>query len=164
MADIRISDLTDGDPIASGDLVEIERPGDPAVSRKVTLGTLALTAKRASIQIAIDGGGSVISTGELDLSVEVPFACTIVGNRLLADQSGSIVIDIWKDTYANYPPTVADTITASAKPTLSGAIKSEDTTLSGWTTTLAKGDVLRFKVDSVATVTAVTLVLDLMKT
>ena len=32
--------------------------------------------------------------------------------------SGSIVIDVWKDTYANFPPIVADTITASAKPTL----------------------------------------------
>ena len=75
--------------------------------------------------------------------VEVPFACTITAATLLstdaAATSGSIVVDIWKDTYANYPPTVADTITASAKPTLSAASKSRDTTLTGWTTAIRGG-------------------------
>ena len=73
--------------------------------------------------------------------------------------SGSIVIDIWKDTLANYPPTVADTITASAKPTLASATKSEDTTLTGWTTALTAGDVLGFKVDSASGVTQVLVTL-----
>ena len=89
----------------------------------------------------------------------VPFDCTIVGNELYADASGSIVIDIWNDTYANYPPTDADSITASAPPTLSTADKSTDTTLTGWTTSLSAGDILKFNVDSVSTVTRVTLVL-----
>jgi len=71
--------------------------------------------------------------------------------------SGSIVVDIWKDTYANYAPTVADTITASAKPTLASATKSQDTTLTGWTTSLAGGDILGFKVDSAASVLKVLL-------
>ena len=89
----------------------------------------------------------------------VPFDCTIVGNEVYADASGSIVIDIWNDTYANYPPTDADSITASAPPTLSTATKSTDTTLTGWTTSLSAGDILKFNVDSISTVTRVTLVL-----
>jgi hypothetical protein len=61
-----------------------------------------------------DGGGSAVAAGTYQ-DVVVPHACTITGWTLTADVSGSAVVDIWKDTYANYPPAVADTITASAK-------------------------------------------------
>lgn len=104
----------------------------------------------------IDGGGATITTGVKGY-LRVPFACTIVSVTLLADQSGSIVIDVWKDTYANYPPVVGDSITASAKPTISSATKSEDTTLTGWTTSISAGDVLGFNVDSVTTLQRVTI-------
>ena len=102
----------------------------------------------------IDGGGPVISTGQKGHLV-VPDACTITGWTVLADQSGSIVVDVWKDTYANFPPTVADTIAGSEKPTLSSVQKNQDLTLTTWTTALAKGDVLAFNVDSATTVTRV---------
>jgi hypothetical protein len=42
--------------------------------------------------------------------ITVPFSCAITEWTLLADQTGSIGVDIWKDTYANYPPTSADTL------------------------------------------------------
>lgn len=112
--------------------------------------------KDVAVPFIIDGGGSAITTGVKGF-IEIPYAGTIQSVRLLADQSGSIVIDLWKDTYANYPPTVADTITASAKPTLSSATKAEDTTLTGWTTSVSAGDILGVNVDSAATVTRVTL-------
>src|SRR3990167_10364308 len=51
-----------------------------------------------SITYVIDGGGSVISTG-IKGDLEIPFGCTITRATLVADQTGSIVIDIWKDTY-----------------------------------------------------------------
>lgn len=117
----------------------------------------------AAIPYVIDGSGSAITTGVKGF-LEIPFACTITRATTLADQTGSIVIDIWKDTYANYPPTVADTITASAKPTLSSATKAQDATLTGWTTSIAAGDVLGFNVDSATTVTRVTLSLRVTKT
>ncbi len=116
-----------------------------------------------AIEVVIDGGGSAITTG-VKLDIEVPFACTITQVTTLADQSGSIVVDIWKDTYANYPPTVADTITASAKPTLSSATKAQDSTLTGWTKTIAAGDTLRFNVDSITTCTRVTISLKVTRT
>lgn len=121
------------------------------------------TATTAVIEFVINGGGAVITTGVKGY-LEIPFACTITQVTTLADQSGSIVVDIWKDTYANYPPTVADTITASAKPTLSSAIKAQDATLTGWTKTIAAGDILGFNVDSVATVKEVTISLKVTKT
>ena len=117
-----------------------------------------------AIGYAIDGGGTAIVTGLLGGSLRVPFDGTINSVTLLADQTGSIVVDIWKDSYASYPPTVADSICASAKPTLSSAEKSEDTTLTGWTTAIAAGDILRFYVDSATTVQNVTLILKVTKT
>ncbi|GAI37997.1 unnamed protein product [marine sediment metagenome] len=80
-----------------------------------------------------------------------------------ADQTGSIVVDIWKDTYANFPPTDADSITASAPPTISTAQKSQDSTLAGWTTSIAAGDILAFNVDSCTTITRVTISLKVAK-
>jgi hypothetical protein len=114
-------------------------------------GTLTRT-----IPFIIHGGGSTIATG-VQGDLHIPFACTITAVTMLADQSGSIVVDIWKDTYGNYPPTVGDTITASAKPTISGAVKSQDSTITGWTTSISANDTLRFNVDSVTTLTRVSV-------
>ncbi len=115
-----------------------------------------------SIVFIIDGGGSAITTG-LKGFVPIPFACTITAARLYADQSGSIVIDIFKDTFANYPPVDADSITASAQPTITTAVKSEDTTLTGWTTTIVAGDILGFNVDSITNHERVTVELEVTK-
>jgi hypothetical protein len=52
----------------------------------------------------------------------------------------------------------------TSSPTLSSAQKSEDTTLTGWTTALSAGDILRFNVDSVAIIARVTLALALTRT
>jgi hypothetical protein len=116
----------------------------------------------AAIAFIIDGGGSAITTGQKG-HLEIPFKCEIERVTLLADQSGSIVIDIWKDTYANFPPTSADSICGSSKPTLSSAQKYQDATLNGWTKTISAGDILAFNVDSVSVVQRVTLSLKVKK-
>lgn len=119
--------------------------------------------KTATITFIIDGGGSAITTGEKG-HLEIPFACTIQQVTMEADQSGSIVVDIWKDTYTNFPPTDADSITAAAPPTISSAQKSQDSTLTGWTKSVAAGDILAFNVDSCTTITRVTISLKVAKT
>jgi len=116
-----------------------------------------------ALEFIIDGGGSAITTGQKG-HLEIPFACTISGWTILADQSGSIVVDVWKDTYANFPPTVADTIAGSEKPTLTAAQKNQDLALGTWTTAVAAGDILAFNVDSVATVTRVLISIRASKT
>jgi hypothetical protein len=118
--------------------------------------------KVTAITFIIDGGGSAITTGEKG-HLEIPFACTIQRVTILADQSGSIVVDIWKDTYANFPPTDADSITASAPPTISSAQKAQDSTLTGWTKSIAAGDILAFNVDSCTTITRVMISLKVAK-
>ena len=131
--------------------------GDVTTSGGVAT-TLKTAAKTRTVGIVIDGGGSALTTG-IKGDAYVPFACTITAVTMLADQSGSAVVDIWKDTYANYPPVVGDSITASAKPTITTATKSQDTTLTGWTTSITAGDTLRFNVDSATTITRLTLAL-----
>jgi hypothetical protein len=115
------------------------------------------------VEFIIGDSSNAITTG-IKGDIRFPYSCTITGAYLLADAAGSIVIDLWKDTLANYPPTVADTITASAKPTLSTATNSSDTTLTGWTTTVSAGDIIRVNVDSATTVTRTALVLTFTRT
>ena len=115
---------------------------------------------RYTVGVTVDGAGSAISTGQKGYR-SIMVAGTIVQARLLADQNGDVVFDVWKDIFANYPPVVADTITAAAKPTLSTADSFEDTTLTGWTTAVAAGDVLGFNVDSAATIERVVLELEI---
>ena len=118
--------------------------------------------ENVAIAFIIDGGGAEIATGEHG-HLEIPFKCEIQRVTLLADQSGSIIIDIWKDTYANFPPDNADSITSSAPPTITTAVKSQDATLTGWTKEIAAGDILSFNVDSVTDIERVTLVLFVKK-
>jgi hypothetical protein len=111
-----------------------------------------------SIDLVIDGGESAITTG-IKMDVIVDRACTISAWTLLADQTGSIVIDIWRDTYANFPPTDADSLPGAGKePTIVAGIKGQDTDLSDWAgTVLAAGDILRINVASCVSIIRATL-------
>jgi hypothetical protein len=119
----------------------------------------------ATVGTIIDGGGSAITTG-VKGDIRIPFAGTITKVTLLADQSGSIIIDLWKDTYANFPPTDVDSITSATPPTITTATKSEDSTLTGWTTSVTAGDIIRFNVDSdpATSITRVTINIDITRT
>jgi hypothetical protein len=123
------------------------------------------TTMGGGISIVIDGGGSEITTG-IKGDVRIPFACTVTGWTLLADQTGAIVIDVWRDTLANFPPTDADSITNGSEPEIAASgTNAEDTNLGDWTdVTLDAGDILRFNVDSVTDITRVTLLLHITKT
>jgi hypothetical protein len=116
----------------------------------------------ATILYVFDGAGSALTTG-VKGDLPIPFGCTILEWTILADQSGSIQFDIWKDTFGNYPPTIADTITASAKPLISAATKGQSSTLTGWTTAIAANDTLRYNIDSVTSITRATLALKVRK-
>lgn len=116
--------------------------GDDGIEHKLG-GAIALP-------FMIGSGAAVPSTG-IQGMMQVPFDCYIDRVDIFGDASGSGVVDIWKDTYANFPPTDADSITASAPPTLSSAVKNSDSTLTGWTRTINAGDILYFNLDSVAT-------------
>jgi hypothetical protein len=120
-------------------------------------------ALKGSFGITIDGGGTAITTG-LKGYVTVPYNCTIQSWSIVSDISGSIVVDLWKDTYDNYPPTIADTITGTEKPTLISSAKNQDLTLTSWTTSVVAGDIIAFYVNSASTLTRVNLTINTLRT
>ena len=123
---------------------------------------LGVGGGRGSFGITIDGGGSAITTGVKGY-ITVPYNGTITGWDIFGDTTGSIVVDVWKDTFATFPPTVADTIAGTEKPTLSSAVKNQDTNLTSWTTSVTAGDIVGFNVDSATTVTRVNLIIYITK-
>lgn len=110
----------------------------------------------ASITYVISGLGAVIPTG-VHGDLEVPFDCTIQRVTLLADQVGSVAMDIWKDAYASFPPTDADSIVGTTPLAITASNKYQDVTLTEWETDIAAGETLRFNVDSCDTITRVTV-------
>ena len=143
------------DELAVQDLAS-DAATDGQVAKADGAGGVAFEDDSVAINFIIDGGGSAITTGEKGY-LEIPFAMTITGWTILADQSGSIVVDVWKDIYANFPPTVADTIAGTEKPTLASVQKNQDLTLTTWTTAITAGDILAFNVDSITTCQRVVL-------
>ena len=105
-------------------------------------------------------GSSGIVTGSIAW-VRSPSDVTLTSweiTSLNADSSGQIMIDIWKDTYANYPPAdddgIAGTIAEGEIPTLTNANKAQDTSLDSWTTAVSAGDYLKAVVVSSDQVTS----------
>jgi hypothetical protein len=154
-------------------LVDADIPAAIARDTEVTTAVSTHTAIAAAhfsnvitITFIIDGGGSAITTGQKG-HLEIPFACTLTAWTLAADVAGAIVIDVWKDTYANFPPTNNDAMPGGGKePTIAATNqKAQDTDISDWTTVaIAAGDILAFNVDSCTTITRVTLSLKATKT
>lgn len=114
-----------------------------------------------SVGLTIDGGGSIITTG-IKADITFPYSGYINAWYLTSDVAGDIVIDVWKDTFANFPPTVADTITGTELPTLSGTAFNSDTNLTTWSKQVTTGDVIRFNVVSAATIKRVNLVIKIL--
>lgn len=130
---------------------------------RTVAGAPAWVDKLSMLSFLIDGGGVAITTGMKGYLV-VPFDCTLTQVTLLANASGSIVVDLWRTTYALYDagathPVAADAITGTTPPTITTATKAQDGTLTGWTTTLSQGDIIAFNVNSATTVQRVTVAL-----
>lgn len=143
-----------------------------AATALATLGAAASSHTHTttlSKDIPIGDGTNVIPAG-VYVDVRFPFAATITkwsiaATKFTTGTTGSVTFDLWKDTYANFPPVVGDSITASAKPTLTTAAKAESSTLTGWTTSVAAGDIIRVNVDATATaVSLCTLTLEFTRT
>lgn len=97
-------------------------------------------------------GGTVITTG-VQSRVNVSWDCTITDYQVISDTSTTTTVDVWKSSYSDYDggathPVNGDSITASAPIAITAATKHQDSTLTGWSTSLTKGDVLYFNVDA----------------
>lgn len=149
-----------GDTIVNGNLT---------VTGNVLIDGGSVLGDKTIITFVIDGGlGETITPGSKRYLGPMNFGGTISSATLLADQTGSIEIEIRKCSYADFDagvthPVSGDAITASAPVTLVSAAKSQDTTLTGWTTSFATGDIFEFVVNSATTVTWVEVTLAVTK-
>lgn len=115
-------------------------------------------------------GATFVSATEVevptnDVAVVVPVNSVIIRATILTTGgTGSCVVDVRKDTYANFPPGGGDSICGAAKPTISAGIKTQDSTLTGWTTSVAAGDVLLFVLESADVFTSIAVSLELQPT
>lgn len=142
---------------ADGDIsgTTLQTNGFTANTNGLTASTISATTYQGvnrSFGVSFDGMGSVITVNS-QTTLTMPYNMVIQSWVLLSDVTGSTVIDLWKDTYANYPPTSGDSITASAKPNISAGTKNQSSTLTGWNTTVNSGDIIRFNVDSCTGIT-----------
>lgn len=117
-------------------------------------------AKYQVVTMVFEGSGTQPSTGPTN-AFTFPSNANIVKWVMAGDTVGSAVVDVWKTNGS--VPSVSNTITASALPTLSSAQYATNTTLTGWTTSVAAGDVFVGNLNSVSTFTKVTLQLYLVE-
>lgn len=87
---------------------------------------------------------------------------TVLGNA-----AGSIVIDIWKVSLAQFlasgPPTAANSITALTPPTLVDQSAAQSFSFPLWTVQFAQNDVFAFNIKSVSGLARCTLVLNCIR-
>lgn len=107
-----------------------------------------------SLNFVFDGGGVAIVPSSRNY-VRVDFPAIVYGWTVVADQAGSIVVDVRKCSYSDFPTTAS--IAGTEKPTLTGTDKNEDQDLTTWQRKLVAGDILEFVVSSASTVTHATV-------
>jgi hypothetical protein len=141
---------TSGSPIRLG-------AGSNGQVLSLSSGSPVWSTEKGSFGVTFDGQGGVVSVGKTDW-VSIPYNCTITGWEITADQIGSCVIDVWKSTFAAFPPTVANSIAGSEKPTLASARTNRDVSLSPAWATVTAGDCIMFYVESCSTLTKINLI------
>ena len=147
-------------------------PSAPYVSRKATallLAGLSPIATATAIEFIVKGSpGHVLGTGLAGYLV-APYGGVINGYAMLADASGSIAVDIWRCSYAQFDagvthPVLADSICGGNLPAIVSDVKVQGAA-TGWITAFSPNDVLAYNVYSTSgTISQLTLSLNVTKT
>jgi flagellar basal body rod protein FlgC len=120
----------------------------------------------AMLNFVIDGGGATIVTGIAGW-VEVPYTASALSWDLVGNTSGTLSVDVFKTTYANWVGTTGMTaannsIVQASKPTITSAYKGQNTSVT-WSGINA-GDIVAFNVDGTpASISRATLSIKLRK-
>lgn len=117
----------------------------------------------STVGITVDGGAAIPTTG-LQGFIQVPFGGTIIGWSIVAKQTGSVSVEIWKAASSAPPaapviPNSGNKISAAAPCALSSAQSAAvgASGVSTWGTAVAAWDVFAFQMNSIATITRFTL-------
>lgn len=124
-----------------------------------------VTAKQkdpAQLVFKVNNGSSAILLGTKVSTIIMPYSAEIFGWILSGDVSGSVQVDIYRGV--NYVTPTTGSICGSSLPAISGAISASSNTLTGWSKTLAVGDVLVIDVKSVTNIKSLVLALKVNRT
>jgi hypothetical protein len=117
-----------------------------------------------SFGTSVNNGTNVVTLGQKGY-VKMPYPGTITDWSIMANQTGNVVIDLWKTTFAAFPPTVSNSILNGNYLTLSNQQSKLDPILTGWTSTsFLAGDVFTFNILSADTITNLNLTINVLKT
>lgn len=123
-------------------------------------GTVALVKNEKLASFAWDNGASAVATAGSKRCVAIPYAATIVGHTMVISGdpgAGGTILNITKDAWSDssLPTTEID---ASAPPTVAdNKVASTDSTLTGWTKTVAANDIICADVATNAVATWISL-------
>ena len=119
----------------------------PATNDDIVIIALAAAADLTrTVNYVIDSGSLPMQPGDKG-KITIDVTGVIENIRVLSDQTGDIVLEIEKCTFADYPNFTS--ITSGARVQLTNSDKYFDDVLNNWTTTIGAGDILRFTVVSV---------------
>jgi hypothetical protein len=141
-----------------------------ASTASVTAGLISntdyATFKVGSCGVIFTAVSGVITNGTTGYA-QVPYNGTITGWTLVSTSaSGSCTVTVFKDTFANYPPTSPTDNIFTVQPALVSQIKNQNLapTFVGSQATVTAGDWIGFTISGVALVSWVNLTLSITKT
>ncbi len=105
-----------------------------------------------SVSFMMDNGPSALISGNQGF-ISIPYAATITGWNLIGNVSGSMVMDVYRQSYASWATesglSASNSITAGTNPFISAAAKNQNTNVS-WSG-LAANDILEFYLSGTTT-------------
>lgn len=111
------------------------------------------------------GNSAVVAANMTDVSIIIPQDSIITRCTVLTKGgTGSCELDIWTSPVASYPPTVANSICPSNHPKIIGGIDRDDSTLTGFNTSLPAGNVVTFHLVSTSVFTEITIMISVTPT
>lgn len=127
------------------------------------VGSIATVYTR-SVSWVKDNVNPIVASETIAVYIRAHMSGTISRWTLYGDVAGSAVVSVWRDTYANYPPVIGDTITGGNDPTVTAALTATDNVLTGWSTTVQAGDFIGVLLASASTFKQLTFQIEITST
>jgi hypothetical protein len=147
MSVLKFSKITPPPTPASGKTIMFVDTNGRAYTKDDAGVTHLLSQDVFGFTINLGDGYNIISAGYKG-AIKVPYDFVLTKVELVGANTGTIAVDIWRDSPANFPPTDADSIVGSNQPLINTGILYADSSLSTWTVTGNSGDYLAFYVDT----------------
>lgn len=148
LLDVVITDPQEGDLLTRVGLEWVNVAPSP-------LSVVGLTAAHTIAVYTID---------PTDFDFSLGYGCEVESWSLYGNVVGSIELDIWRGTHAEWPHSDGESIVGGNYPALVGAEKARDTVLAGWTTAIGEDDTLTIHKRSSTYIDKATLVLRTART